>query len=106
MFKQNITSKCKTATWKMLRLKCITECLTEDATIVLALGMVMSYLDYANAILANLPDIDIRKMQGVLLMTAKLVLGRYKHDSTTECLRELHWLPVHARIEHKFLTLL
>ena len=67
--------------------------------------MVISNLDYANTILANLPDIDIRKLQGVQLITTKLVLGRDTHDSTTVCLIELHWLPVHARIEHKILTL-
>ena len=89
----------------MLRLKYIRECLTKDAAVVLSLGMVMSHLDYANAILANLPDIEIRKMQRVQSMTTKLVLGRYKHDSTPVCLRELQWLPVHARIEHKILTL-
>ena len=89
----------------MLWLKYIRECLTKDPAIVLVLGIVMSHLDYANAILADLPDIDIRKMHKVQLMTAKLVLGRYKHDSTTVCLRELHWLPAHARIEHKILTL-
>ena len=105
-FKQHITSKCKTATWNMLRLNYIRECLTEDPAIVLALGMVMSHLDYANAVLANLPDIEIRKMQRVQLMTAKPVLQRNKHDSKTVCLRELHWLPVHARIEHKIFTLI
>ena len=104
-FKQHITSKCKTATWNMLRLKYIRECLTKDAPILLALGTVMSHLDYANTILANIPDIDIGKMQKVQLMTAILVLGRYKYDSTTVCLRELHWLPIHARIEHNILTL-
>ena len=46
----------------MQRLKYIRECLTKDEAIVLALGMVMSHLDYTNAILSNLPDIDIRKM--------------------------------------------
>ena len=63
--------------------------------------MVLSHLDYAKTILANLPDIDIKKIQRVQLMTAKLALGRNKHDSTTVCLRELHCLQVHARIEHK-----
>ena len=66
--------------------------------------MVMSHVDYANAIPANLPDIDTRKMQRDQSMTAKIVLGRYKHDSTTVCLRELHWLPVHTRTEHKIFT--
>ena len=88
MFKQHITSKCKTATWNMLRLKYIRECLTKEAEIVLAGSMVISHLDGANAILANLPDTDIRIMQRVQLMTAKLVLGRNKHDSTTVCLRD------------------
>ena len=40
-----------------------------------------------------------------LIDDSLLVLGRYRHNNTTVCLRELHWLPVHARIDHKLFTL-
>ena len=37
-------------------------------------------------------------------MTAKLVLGKGKFDSSTACLKELHRLAVALRIEFKILT--
>ena len=39
--------------------------LTEDATKTLLVGLVLSHLDYANAILAGLPECDINKMQRI-----------------------------------------
>ena len=36
---------------------------------------------------------------------AKLTLRRTKYDSNTECLDELHWLPVRKQIQFKILTL-
>ena len=36
-------------------------------------------------------------------MAAKVILGRSKRDSATQCLKELHWLPVHLRIEYKLI---
>ena len=38
-------------------------------------------------------------------MAVKLELGKGKFDSSTACLKELHWLPVALRIEFKILTL-
>ena len=38
-------------------------------------------------------------------MCAHLVLRRGKMDSTTACLKYLHWLPVKQRIHYKILTL-
>ena len=38
-------------------------------------------------------------------MAAKLVLNRSAKESSTGSLRNLHWLPIRARIEHKLLTM-
>ena len=38
-------------------------------------------------------------------MCARLTLRRGKMDSITECLKELHWLPIKQRIQYKILTL-
>ena len=65
----------------------------------------MSHLDYCNSILADLPDVDIKKFQRIQNICAKLTLRRTKYDSNTECLDELHWLPVRKRIQFKILTL-
>ena len=37
-------------------------------------------------------------------MCAKLVLNKCKYDSATECLKQLHWLPIKQRIQHKILV--
>ena len=68
-------------------------------------ALVLSHLDYANAILIGLPEVDIKNMQIVQNMAAKLVLNCSTMESPTCCLRNLHWLPIRARIEHKLLTM-
>ena len=79
--------------------------LTEEATEMLLVGLVLSHQDYANAILAGLPECDIDKMQRIENITAKLATKVRKH-STTAALKKLHWLPIRARIDHKLLPLI
>ena len=104
-FKQYITSKCKMAMWNLQKLKAIRSVLTDDVCKTLVSALVLSHLDYANAILSSLPEVDIKKLQWVQNMAAKLVLNCSKMESSTWCLRRLHWLPFSARIEHKLLTI-
>ena len=59
----------------------IRQILSTDACVTLALGLILSHLDYSNAILTGLPNIDLHKMQRVQNMTAKLVLGAHKLTS-------------------------
>ena len=63
----------------------------------------ISHIDYINALFVGLPDVDIKKLQAVQNITAKLVLGRAKYDSCTQCL----WTgyTVKLRIIFKILTM-
>ena len=70
------------------------------------LGPAISHLDYCNSILAGLLDFSINQMQRVQNLAAKVLLGKSKRDSATECLSALHWLPIQSRINHKILTLI
>ena len=38
-------------------------------------------------------------------MAAKTILNKTKRESATECLKELHWLPIRLRIEYKIACL-
>ena len=69
------------------------------------LGLMIAHLDYGNSILVGLPDVSINRMQKVQNLAAKVILGKLKMDSTSECLLALHWLPIHSRINNKTLTL-
>ena len=64
--------------------------------------MVISYLDYANSLYSRLPSYQIQRIQN---FAAKVVLSRRKSDSSTKSLKDLHWLPIKARIDFKILTL-
>ena len=67
-------------------------------------GLVISKLDYANAILYGLPDNVVKQLQHVQNAAAKVIFQKRKYDHVTPILKELHWLPVQFRIKFKFLT--
>ena len=45
-------------------------------------------------------------MQKVQNITARLILRKNAMESTTECLKALHWLPIQQRIDYKICTLI
>ena len=101
----NITKKCQTSTLNIFRIKHIKRYLTQDACEVLVHNLVMSHLDYCNSLYYGLPDCDLIRLQRVQSIACKLVLNRSKYDSCTECITQLHWLPIRSHIQHKILTL-
>ena len=62
------------------RLKLIRPCLSVDACKTLVQGLVISHLDYANAVFAGLPQCELKKLQRVQNIPAKLILRKKKYD--------------------------
>ena len=87
------------------KLKHIRKFLNQETFHTLVWGLVLTHVDHANAILADLPNIEIAKMQQVQNITAKFVMGADNYSSPTECRIKLHWLPVWAQIQYKVLLL-
>lgn len=102
--KQHVKIKSKTASLNLQRLKRIQPFLTESATKTLVVSLVLSHLDYGNALLMGLPKKTIEPLQKVQNMAAKLVLRKGKFASNNESLRSLHWLPIRARVKFKVLV--
>ena len=106
--KKHITTKCQTAMFNIQCIKNIRHLLTQDATETLVLGTVVSHLDYCNSILANLPEVDIAKMQCIQNIAARMVVLNdvaMKDNNSRSILEKLHWLPICRRIQYKVLTL-
>ena len=103
--RHHVKLKCKAAMFNLIRIKRLRSYLTESTCNILVMSLVMSHIDYANSILMNLPECVPGQMQRVQDIAAKIVMGKYKYDSSTQCCKALHWLPIKARIEHKLLTL-
>ena len=75
--------------------------LDTNATKTLTSAFILSRLDYCNSLFAGLPGDKIQKLQRIQNNAARLVLKKSKREHITPLLKELHWLPVKARIDYK-----
>jgi hypothetical protein len=71
----------------------------------LVVSLVISRLDYGNAVLAGLPAYQLRRLQSVLNAAARLVFGLRGSDHISSSLASLHWLRVRERIQYKIAVL-
>ena len=67
----------------------------------MVLGLVISHLDYANSLLYDHPKSSIKPMQCIQNLAAKLILKRDNYFSSTDALKELHWLSIKYKIMFK-----
>ena len=100
-FQEHIRKKCSIAMANFVKIRKIHQYLSSKACHTLVLGLVMSHLDYANGLLCNSPKNTTQPYQRIQNMRAKLILSRSKYDSSSDALKELHWLPVQARVDYK-----
>jgi len=66
--------------------------------------LVISRLDYCNALLASASKGQIDRLQKVQNHAARVVMKKRMRDHVTPLLRELHWLPVEYRCQFKIAT--
>jgi len=73
----------------------------------LASAFILSKLDYCNSILTGLLKSTNATLQRVQNAAARcMVLNLHPHDSISDGLRQLHWLPIEARIQFKLCLLM
>jgi hypothetical protein len=104
-FEKHVQVKCGIAACNIQYVASIRKHITQGVANQLMCSMVLSHLDFANAILAGLPDKTLDKLQSVQNWAAKVVLMKQKNDSSTKALLELHWLPIRSRIIFKVASL-
>ena len=66
-------------------------------------ALVVSNLDYCNAILSGATAFQLGRLQQLQNRAARLITGIGIRDHITPVLKELHWLPVELRIHFKVL---
>ena len=63
--------------------------------------LVLSKLDYCNALLAGSPQVLLDKIQRVINYSAHLIFKVPKSAHITPVLHNLHWLPISCWIQYK-----
>ncbi len=104
-FKEHIAKTAQSCRFALYNIRKIRPFLTEHATQLLVQSLVISRLDYCNALLAGLPSNTIKPLQMIQNAAARLVFNEPKRAHVIPLFVSLHWLPVAARIQFKTLML-
>jgi len=88
------------------RLRQIRHYVSREVLKQLVISLVLSHLDYCNAILVSLHASTLMPLQRAQNAVARLVFGLDRRSSITTAVRDLHWLPVKHRITFKVATLM
>ena len=75
--------------------------LTTELAQTLACNLILSRIDYCNAVLHGAPTGTIQKLQRVQNNAARIVLQAPRWFHAKPLLHHLHWLPVQQRITYK-----
>ncbi len=104
-FKEHIAKTARSCRFSLHNIRKIRPFLTEHAAQILVQALVISRLDYCNALLAGLPSNTIKPLRMIQNAAARLVFDEPKRAHVTPLFVSLHWLPVAARIQFKTLML-
>src|ERR1043165_3112579 len=106
-FSEHISNLTRSSYFHLRRLRVIRLTVSSAIFTTLVHAFVFSRIDYCNSLLVGLPKVRLSPLQSVLNTAARLIarLPRYSHISTF-MFDDLHWLPLHARIQFKILTLI
>ena len=83
------------------RIGSIRQYLSVEASKTLVSSLVLSRLDYCNAVLVGSPQVLLDKIQRVINCSARLIYKASKSAHITPLLFDLHWLPISSRIQYK-----
>ena len=104
-FKAHISAICQSCFHQLRDISSIRKYLTTDAAKTIIHAFVSSRIDGCNALLYGLPQKDINRLRLVHHAAARIVSRTRKFDRITPVLKDLHWLPVEARIVFKYLVI-
>ncbi len=93
-FKEHIAKTARSCRFALYNIRKIRPFLTEHAAQLLVQALVISRLDYCNALLAGLPSNTIKPLQMIQNAAVWLIFNKPKRAHVTPLFISLHWLPV------------
>ena len=92
---EHVSRTARACFFHIRRLRSVRRQLGCQVTAQLVTALILSRLDYCNAVLAGLPASTLAPLQRVLNAAARLVLELGPRDHISAALHELHWLPIY-----------
>jgi len=96
-----LLSICHSGYYHLRQLRPLTRSLSSAAAETLVHAFTASRLDYCNALLYDVSDKLMCRLQSVQNAAARLVTGVQRCEHITPILRQLHWLPMRQRVLFK-----
>ena len=103
--KHQVMNVVKCANYHLRNISRIRKYLTTESAKQVVVSLVLSRIDYCNALLFGVSSGLVHQLQLVQNTAAKLIFRKKKFDHVTPLLVSLHWLPVDKRIIFKILLL-
>jgi len=97
----HVVATARACYFHLRRIRQVKRSLNEQCLRILVQALVISRLDYCDSILTDLPDSTLQPLTRVLHTAARLVKDLQPRDHITSALKQLHWLPIRARISFK-----
>ena len=104
---QQISHTKKKAMFNLINISRISNFIDRNSRLKLVHGLVLSHLDFCNVLYYGLPNKELRQLQVIINMAARVVTGmpRYSRERITPLNISLHFLPIKARIYFKICLL-
>ena len=87
----------------LINISRIAKYIDKDCRLKMIHGLVISRIDFCNALYVGLPNNRLRSLQMIVNSSARLITGmpRFSRRRITPVCIELHFLPIKARINYK-----
>ena len=99
----HVTAVCKSVNFHLWNLSRIRKYITQKACSNAMRALVLSKLDYGNALLSYLSNKDITRLQRLQNRAARIIFQVPRRHPSSPLLNSLHWLPVDSRIKFKIM---
>ena len=97
----HVTTLVRSCFYQLRQIRTVIGSLTSTAAASIIHAFVSGRLDYCNGLLCGISACQLRRLQAVQNVAARLTTGSRRYDHITPILNELHWLPIGKRIEFK-----
>jgi len=100
-FHKQVLALARSCNYHTQAIWCNQHLLTMELAQTLACSLILSRIDYCNAVLHSAPSNSIKRLQQVQSNAARIILEAPRRSHTSPLLRTLHWLPIQQRIKYK-----